>query len=628
MNDVKVVFEPYGKRVKASVGELVFSIAEKAGVVIRSECGGRGVCGKCKVIVLDQNAISKLSDIEMKRLTSSEIIGGYRLACQTRVLKNVVVAVPPESIMRQPKLMILGFERDVKLSPVVSKLHLLLPKPTLSDIRPDFERLLESAQEQFKDFGGLDIDYNVLKMLPEILRRSRWDITLVIWNRRIIGVEPGDTSDRIFGLALDIGTSKIVGHLVDLKSGRTIAVASIENPQAVYGEDIITRITHASRDDANLKELQRLAVDGVNKVLREVCVNAGVDPFNVYEVMIVGNTAMHHFFFGIQPKYLARSPYVPALRKTVSVKAKDLGVNAYPCSIVTSLPMVAGFVGADAVADVIATGMHELGENSILIDIGTNTEVFVGNRDILLCCSCASGPAFEGAHIKHGMKAVTGAIEKVHIDNNFDVEYETIGGVKPLGICGSAVIDVIAEMFKHGIVDANGRINSEIESPRIRACDEGLEFVIAWKDETATGREITLTQKDIREVQLAKAAIYSACSILMRKRGLSEEKIDFLFIAGAFGNYINPENAKVIGLIPDVPSEKIRFVGNTAVAGAKMALISKEIRYAAEQLVEKIRYLELAANPDFNQEFINALNIPHRFIGRFPSVTKHIKSFG
>jgi uncharacterized 2Fe-2S/4Fe-4S cluster protein (DUF4445 family) len=620
-----VTFEPDGKKVRVKGGTNILKAAKEAGVGIRSECGGKGVCGKCKVIIKSADAVSKVSSVEEKLLSKHEIKEGYRLSCQTRILKNVVVMVPPESRVETRKIELYGIEREVEINPLVRKVHVKLEKPTLSDVKPDLERLLEAVEEQLEINGGLEFDFNVLKELSETLRSSNWDVTVVLWNNRLISVEPGDTTNEMFGVAVDIGTSKIVCHLVDLKSGKTIAVGSIENPQILHGEDVISRITYASNGVLNLNSLQRLVIEGINKILGEACQNAGIDPNRVYEAVVVGNTAMHHLFLGIQPKYLALSPYTPAVKRSISIAARNLNVdNMNTNGVVTTLPIIAGFVGADAVADILATGIHESEDNALLVDIGTNTEIIVGNKEDMICCSCASGPAFEGVHIKDGMKAISGAIERVRITPNLEVEYETIGGEKPRGLCGSAVIDAVAEMFKHGIIDNHGKFNPNVATPRLKR-NEGLEFIIAWQYETATGKEITITQKDIRELQLAKAAIYTGCSILLKRKKLEEKDVGTLFMAGAFGNYINPVNAKVIGLIPDVPAEKIKFVGNTAVSGAKMALISEETRQAAESLIKIIRYHELAADPDFNSEFINAISIPNSVIDRFPSVKKYIQ---
>jgi len=328
---------------------------------------------------------------------------------------------------------------------------------------------------------------------------------------------------------------------------------------------------------------------------------------------------------GINPKYAAISPFTPALKRSINVKAKELGINICPEGNVHVLPVIAGFVGADAVADLLASGIHESEELSLLLDIGTNTEVFVGNSEDILSCSCASGPAFEGGHIKHGMKAVTGAIEKVFITSDYEVEYTTIDNEAPRGLCGSAMIDVLAELFKLGVINERGRFNTNIRTSRLRRANDGLEFVLVWKEESVTGLDITITQKDINELQLAKAAIFAGCSILMNKKNVELEEIDGLLVAGSFGSYINPENAKLIGLVPDVPTEKIRFVGNTALSGAKMSLISEDARKTAEELSRKVRYIELASDPEFHKEFADATCIPHEDKNRFPSVKKALE---
>jgi len=612
ISDVTIVFEPEGKKVVTSRGKTVFQAAKEAGVGLRSECGGGGLCGKCRVIVKNSDAVSKLTEAERKHLSQSEIDSGYRLACQTKIIREVIVMIPPETKLEYHKIQVLGLERKVELNPSVMKCHLLLPKPTLSDFRPDLERLLNSLSKQTQKAVNLEIDYEILKKLPNILRDANWDATVTIWNDyRIVAVEPGDTSSELFGLAVDIGTSKIVGHLVDLTSGKTVGIESIENPQVIHGEDTITRITFAMADNANLEILQKHAIDCVNRVLHEACRKARVNPGRVYEVIVVGNTAMHHFFLRIQPKYVALSPYTPAVKSSINIASKELNIKVNRGGIVTILPIIAGFVGADAIADVLATGIHESEKLSLLIDIGTNTEVFIGNKDNMLCCSCASGPAFEGAHIKHGMKAVSGAIERIRISPDLEVAYKTIDDAKPTGLCGSAVIDVIAEMLKNGIINPNGKFNSNIKTKRLRKNNNEMEFILAWNNETTTDREITFTQKDINETLLAKAAIYTGCKILMKRKNVEEKDIGRVFIAGAFGNCINRENAKVIGLIPDVPTEKIEFVGNTAVMGAKMTLISMGMREKAELIANKVRYLELGNDSDFNQEFSKALFLPH-----------------
>ncbi|MEM3697279.1 MAG: ASKHA domain-containing protein [Candidatus Bathyarchaeia archaeon] len=624
--NVKILFEPQAKKVQTPKGNTVFQAAKDAAIDIRSECGGKGLCGKCRIIVKSPKDLNELTESERKHLSRFEIDEGYRLACQAKVLKDTVIVIPPESGFESRRIQITGKERFLKPKPTVKKIFVRLLKPTLSDIRPDYERLIDALLKVEK-FGHVEIDYDVLKGLPDVLRQSNFKATITVWDRRkIIAVEPANTSKELFGFAVDIGTSKIVGYLVDLASGKTLDLESLENPQLAYGEDIITRITFAMADPKNLKTLQTLVVEAINRIINETCKKMKIDPNKIYEIVVVGNTAMHHLFLGIQPKYMALSPFTPAIKKQVNVKASELNIGINPSGIITVLPVIAGFVGADAVADALATGICDSSDISLLIDIGTNTEIFIGNSEDILSCSCASGPAFEGFHIKHGMKAVAGAIEKVRINSNFEVEYETIGNEKPLGLCGSAMVDVVAEMFKHKIIDQSGKINRDIKTPRLRKSNGELEFIIAWGNETKTKKEITVTQKDIREIQLAKAAIHTGCSILMKRKKLKEKDITKLFIAGAFGNYINPDNAKIIGLIPDVPTENVEFVGNTAIIGAKMALISEEARKKADAISKKVRYLELAADPSFKKEFLRATLIPHENLNRFPSVRRILRS--
>jgi len=623
---ITVTFEPEGRRVRVPPETRIFQAASEAGIGIRTECGGEGICGKCRVIVKNKSAVNEVTDAETTHLSPKEIDSGYRLACRTILKQNVTVMVPEESRIGARKIQISGLERPVPLNPSVKKFHVVLPKPTLSDVRPDFKRLFDHLEDAH-GLKKLEIDYELLRKLPDILRDANWDFTLAIWDDRlIIAVEAGDTSDKLLGLAIDIGTSKIVGYVVDLMTSRTVGIGSIENPQIMHGEDVISRITFAMAGSEQLRVLQRLAVEGVNDVLHEACTQANVDPDDIYEATVAGNTAMHHFLLAIQPKYLALSPYTPAVKRSINVKTQELGIKIHRNGVVYVLPTIAGFVGADAVGDVLSSGIHESQELSLLLDIGTNTEVFVGNAEDILSCSCASGPAFEGAHIKNGMKAVTGAIEKVRISpDTYEVEYETIGDVKPVGLCGSAMVDVVAELLKREIINHHGRFSPNIKTPRLKTVNTVPEFVLAWENETATRKEITVTQKDINEIQLAKAAMFTGCSILMKRKSVKREDLDRVFIAGAFGSYINPENAKFIGLVPDVPTEKIKFVGNTAVTGAKMALISREARETAEALSKRIRYLELAIDPDFSQEFTYALVIPHKDLDRFPSVREHLE---
>lgn len=615
-----VLFEPEGRKVEAELGVNILELAYSVGIGIRSECGGKGLCGKCRVIVTDKSAVSEVTEAEMRHLSSSELNSGYRLACCTMLKQNAKVMIPEESRILARKILAWGLEKPIEAKPQIKKFHVKLSKPTLLDAKPDYERILDSVNNEH-GFNNLRIAYEALKQLPDILRSADWQVTVtLLGDHEIIAVEEGDTSRIVLGLAVDIGTSKIVGSLVDLATGQTLCTGFIENPQMLYGEDIISRITYCANDEEKMRTLQKLLVDGVNKVLNYTCGQTRVNPQNIYEVTVAGNTAMHHFFLGLNPKHVAVSPFTPGLKSPINVKAKELNIKMCPEGNVHVLPIIAGFVGADAVADVLSSGIYESKVLSLLLDIGTNTEVFVGNCEDILSCSCASGPAFEGIHIKHGMKAVTGAIEKLRINQNYEVEYKTIDDAAPRGLCGSAMIDVVAEMFKHGIINNRGRFKTSATTPRLKRINGDIEFTLVNKDESGINQDITVTQKDINQIQLAKAAIFAGCWILMKRKNVKTDDVDQLLIAGSFGRYIDPENAKIIGLVPDVPTEKIKFIGNTALTGAKMALISVEARKTTEVLSRRIRYLELATERDFQSEFADALFIPHKDASRFPSV--------
>jgi len=620
----EVVFQPLGRRFIMHIGESLYLAAKAANV--ESLCGGKGLCGKCRIIIKEgQNLLSPISTSEEKFLSKEEINEGYRLACQTIIenIGKVIVEVPFESRVGKQKLAVSGMEAKVEFNPNVKKYFLEVSHPTLSDFKPDFERIIEALNVKH-NLNIERISYYALKNLPITLRNSGFKVTLTIKaEKEIIDVEEGDKEKELYGFAVDIGTTKVAGYLMDLNSNKVVATASMMNPQIPYGEDVISRISYASKNPLNLEVLHKTIVDGINQLIKEACEKAGINPKSIYELVIVGNTAMHHIFFNINPKFLALSPYIPTLKKSLYVKSKDLNINIHSEAEVYSLPLIAGFVGADAVADILATEIYKLKDKTLLIDIGTNTEIILSDGLNLICCSAASGPAFEGAHITHGMRAATGAIEKIWINpEDLNPIYKTVDDEKPRGICGSGIIDAIAEMFKAKIIDFNGRIKTEVNHSRIRKNNKISEYVIAWKKETAIDKDIVITQKDVFEVQLAKAAIYSGISILMKKLNVKVNELSKVFIAGAFGFYLNPESAKIIGMIPDIPLNKIVFAGNTAGSGARMALISKKVRKEAEKLIDKISYVELAADPSFEHEFISALQLPHKNINLFPTVKK------
>lgn len=596
---VSIRLEPIGKVFKADDGNLL-EILRQAGVSIRSDCGGKGICGKCKIVIVEANAtFSEISEAERKNLTEEEIKSGYRLACQTTISgKSATIFIPKESKAEVRKISDLYREAKIELKPAIRKFFVKLQKPTLADNSPDYERLA-------RIFGEFEIPLELLRKLPKKLREADWEITATFWKNTLIDIEKGK-SEECYGLAVDIGSSKIVCHLVDINSGKTVAKGYEENPQVAYGEDVVSRITYASKDPENLRKLQKAVVDAINGIIAKLCNDAKVEKERIYEAMVVGNAVMHHLFFGIEPKYISVSPFTPAIRKGVSFSAKEIGLDICKQGVVSSLPLIAGFVGADAVANIAITGVHKEDKLSMVIDIGTNTEIILGNKDRLLACSTPSGPAFEGAHMAYGIKAVSGAIDSVRI---FDdrVEYSTIDNEKPKGICGTGMIDLVAELYKNGFINRYGKFK-EKESDRI-IFSPTPRFVVARAEETEFGKPITVSEKDINEFLLAKAAIKAGWMLLMRKMGIDESKLEKIYLAGSFGRYINIENAKLIGLLPNIPPEKIDYAGDTAVGGAKMALLSLDVRDEMEKVVQKVEYVELSVEKDFHSVFIRAIPI-------------------
>ncbi len=548
------------------------------------------------------------------------------MACTCEILNagRIKIEVPDESRIGQQRLLAAGAEVRVTPKPLVRKVFVHIEPPSLDDVRSDADRLLDALAERI-ECSPLEIEYGVARSLPHVLRAGGWAVTASLWdNSEVFNLEPGDTAPRMFGAAFDLGSTKVAGYLMNLATGRTLATASAANTQMSYGEDIISRISYIAQNENGLGILHEAIVQVVNNVLDELCVRADVRREDVLDISVAGNTVMHHIFFGIDPEFVGLAPYAAAIRSPLVVRARDVGVLANPGSRVYSLPSVAGFVGADAIADILATGIHESNRVCMTIDIGTNTEIALGDKSQLVCCSAPSGPALEGAHIAHGMRAGTGAIESLWIDaKTLEPSYETIGKGKPSGICGSGIIDAIAEMLKTRVIDNKGQINPGLRSDRIRARNGRAEYVIAYAREAATGEDIVVTQKDIRELQLAKAAIYAGAFLLMQKVGVRPEDLFRLYIAGAFGTYMDVRNARLIGLYPEVPLENIKFVGNAAGTGARMALISKDVRAVAAGVARTIgKRVELGVDPSFQKEFLDATSFPHRDLTRFPSAAK------
>lgn len=622
MDRIFVKVLPDGLKLEATRDTTLLSVLRAAGIKVRSDCGGLGVCGKCRVLVR-AGWVSEVSERELRHLGDS-IREGYRLACQLKLEGDVVVVVPDESrVEGKEKLVVLGVEPSVELSPAVLKIRVKLNPPTLESPLSDDYNLLSKLREL--GFEAERISYGALKKLPEKLRECSWDIYVVLYDNEVLDVECISRNGGIYGFAVDVGTTKVAGFLVDLSSGSVVYAAGEINPQVVYGEDVMSRITHAILNPNGLADLQRSIVNCVNSLIEKACSESRVDPSRVYEVVVVGNTAMLHLFLGIEPRYLGLSPYVPSLGLEHAVKANNLGLRVNEESYVYIPPSVAGFVGADFLADLLVVKLLDEYETALILDIGTNAEIGLIHRNTILACSAAAGPALEGGHIKHGMKSSQGAIERVFINPcTLEPSWKTIGGTPPKGICGSGVVDAVSEMLKVGIIDKRGKMLN-IYHPRVRRGPDGLEYVLAWRDETASKQwDIVVTQRDISEVQKAKAAIQAGWRVLLSALNLTENDLDAVFVAGAFGNYINPESAVTIGLLPEVPASKVVFLGNSAGSGARILLKSREARGMLKELRGKVKYVELAAHSLFTKEFIASLYLPYVDASKYPKTVEKI----
>ncbi|MBC7327120.1 DUF4445 domain-containing protein [bacterium] len=609
-SEIVVTFFPEGKRVRIEEGKSILEAAYKAGILIDAPCGGKGLCGKCKVKIRDE--FLPLTPSESNLLTESEVSQGVRLACQFRPRQDVVVELLEpfrEATMGKTEL-----EKElavVKGDVGINKYFLELPKPSLDDQRSDEERLLSFLPNADR------LAPWVRRALPTHLREADFRVTATVFDKEVIAIEKGDSRDEIYGVAIDIGTTTLAAYIVHLPSGRKVASYSALNPQTVFGADVISRISYSIEKDSGLEELRRKVLEGLNGLLEELCGFTGICQERIYKATVVGNTCMTHLFLGVDARNLAFSPYVPAFSRMVKTRARTVGLNICPDAWVYVLPNIAGFVGADTVGVILATGLYRKNKVYIALDVGTNGEMAIGSKEGIIVCSTAAGPAFEGAHIRFGMHATPGAINRVYIIDN-DVKISTINGEAPRGICGSGLLDAVAEMFKAGIIDSTGRMLNEEEAKflpsclreRLRTCEGERCFVLSPRGENALGEDIYISQRDVRELQLAKGAMRAGIEILLKKWGIGLDELAGVFLAGAFGNYIRKESAVAVGLLPPLPLNKIYMVGNAAGRGAMMALASPRYLRKAEEIARKCRYIELSALPEFTNHFMDAMSFP------------------
>jgi uncharacterized 2Fe-2S/4Fe-4S cluster protein (DUF4445 family) len=637
-NTFKIHFLPNDKIVEIEKGNTVLDAAHKANIYINSICGGDGICGKCKVIL----SSGKIDAPPTKLLSSEETEKDYILACEARVTSDLQILIPKETRLEGKKILLDQNEQhsltwnailnkaQFKHDPLVKKVFLKLEPPTMDDNVADHERLYQAIMmKQGVELNVMQTGYRILKQLPEVLRQNDWAVTVTLGHRgrtlEVVEVQPGDTSQTNFGIAIDIGTTTVVASLLELESSKVIDSEAIYNTQMKFGEDYIQRIIYVIQNEA-LDEMQRTIVSDINNLISTVVKRNGINLDDVTSIVCAGNTTMIHFLLGLDPENIRREPYLPVANFIPPIRAAQVGIDISRRGLLYALPSVAAYVGADITSGATAIRLDKEEMPSLFIDIGTNGEVVLGNKEWMVCCSASAGPAFEGSGVQHGMRAAKGAIEIMNISKGYDVSYSAIGNIPPRGICGSGLLDCIAEMLRCGIIDRSGNFQKGIKTDRLRKKEDEFEFVLVEKEETGIDSEIVITQADIANLVRSKGAIYAAVSILIESMSLSINDIHCVYLAGGFGNYLNVRNAITIGMLPDMPTSRIEFVGNTSLTGAKMTLLSEEAFETVQKIASQMTYFDLMGNPKYMEEFMSANFLPHTNLEEFPSVLEELSS--
>ncbi len=634
-----VIFVPSGKRGSVEYGTTLLEAARQLGVGIESICGGQMTCNRCLVrveggnfpkhgIVSSDDHLSAASERELRLLDKLDSLD-HRLSCQARVEDDVLIFVPEESRGQKQVIRKSATERAIDVDPAVRRYYVKVDRAELSQHRGDWGRLQDALAAKW-GLTDLQIDLRVLRELQSVLREGDWAVTATVWQERVLmDVQPGYV-EGTHGLAVDIGSTTVAGHLCDLRTGEILATESMMNPQVAFGEDLMSRISYAVENKDGLHKMHTAIIDALNKLAARAAQGAGLRARDIHEAVFVGNTTMIHLLLGIHPVEIGGAPFALANRDGMDGEAKELGLRLHPGARVHILPAEAGHVGADNVGVLLAEEPYQRDEISLLVDVGTNAEIVLGNREWLFSASSPTGPAFEGAQIVHGMRAAPGAIERVRIDPvTLEPRFRVIGedrwsdewdlsarakledqpGYLAAGICGSGIIEAVAELYLAGVLLADGRFNPLCASPRLHWDGSKGYFELASAEETSNGRPLVITQRDVRNVQLAKAALYAGAKLLMNRAGI--EKVDRVILAGAFGSYIDSKHAMVLGLVPDCDLAHVHAVGNAAGDGARIALLNKNKRLEAQDLVEWVTYVETAVDPDFQAEFVDAIHIPH-----------------
>ena len=642
MRTCKVTFLPHNREIDVPVGDSLIRAALSAGVHINASCGGEGVCGKCRVLIEQGQVAEGVSE----RLRPEDVAKGYRLACLCSVTEDVVVRIPVESAIDASVLNRMASPRRTAairhmdfsslkeqglFIPPVEKVFLQLPSPDAQNNMPDVTRLIEYLKLKGNEHK-LELTLPVIRKLPDVLRQEDFQVTVTLvrpvrddGKTLVIDVQPGDTTAANYAIAMDIGTTTVYGQLIDLNSGECLGEYGDFNGQISYGEDVISRIIYAEKPEGR-KRLQEVVIATINKVIGEMFRQAKVDRDNVATITLAGNTTMTQLLLDIEPRYLRRAPYVPASSLYPPFGASTLGIEINDKVIALLYPVVSSYVGGDIVAGVMGSGVYRSEQLTLFLDIGTNAEIVIGNKDWLACTACSAGPAFEGGGIEFGMRAAKGAIEDFSLDPvSFEPMLVTIGNVRPKGICGSGLITMTAEMLEMGVIDNRGHFNRDLHTPRIRNNNGIWEYVLAWREETQIDRDIALTEPDIDNLIRAKGAIYSGCMTLLEEVGLTMEMIEHIILAGGFGSYIDLDRAMTIGLLPEIDADRVMFIGNGSLMGARMSSLTNRIRKDVVEVTKKMTNFELSETPSYMSNYVTAMFLPHTEIEKFPRTRRRIE---
>ena len=634
-------FLPYETTIQVQDGDTVIRAALEAGVHVNASCGGEGVCGKCRVLIEDGGVEGGISE----RLSAEDQEKGYRLACRAIVKSDLVVRIPVESVIdagvlklqaaprRTTHIKEFNFEelkeKGLFVAPVEKK-YLQLPAPTAQDNLPDVTRLISYLKAKH-DEHRLEVDLSVIRKIPDVIREDDFKVTATlvrpvrkVGKTRLINVQPGDTTSQNYAIAMDIGTTTIYGQIIDLITGDVLAEHGEFNGQISYGEDVISRIVFAEKP-GGLEKINAVVIKTINKILKKIVKESGVDPEDISTITLAGNTTMTQLMLAVNPRSIRRAPYVPAATLYPPVKAADLGMDLVGHVTALVYPAVSSYVGGDIVAGVMGSGIYRSEALTLYLDVGTNAEIVIGNKEWLACAACSAGPAFEGGGLKFGMRAAKGAIEDFSIDPvTLEPMIITIGSVRAKGICGSGLIIMVAVLFEAGIINNLGKFDRDLDTPRIRDDNGIYEYVLAWKDETQIGRDVTLTEIDIENLIRAKGAIYSGCMTLLMEVGMSISDIEHIILAGGFGSYVDLEKAMTIGLLPEMDTDKVTFIGNGSLMGARMSSLTNRIRQDVSEVTKKMTNFELSDTSSYMDNYVAALFLPHTDMNQFPKIKSRL----